>query len=887
MSRTASRCCPPGPAALALVSLLVPAAVAPLAAAPPDTAPEVRLASGARVLALPRAGSGTVLFAVAVDAGSWDEPEGRTGMSHFLEHLLFDGVSGLDERGITETYERLGAYANAFTREQTTVYFVLAPRETASEASSLLVRMLTEPTIPAAAFEKEKKVILEELAREQARPDSVRDMRLRAALFAGTPAARPVGGIAGDVERARREEVVAYHRAHYVGSGMRVLVAGDAGADDLLALAEPLGAIRAGDGPPRRPDPRDFPGWGTLRSVPLPEGARPRLVLIVAPPRDRVVDPAAGAMLAAWLEAADGPLAGLREREDVVGVGAGLRALRPVPLLEVAVTTTDAPDRDELVRAVLEALARTAAGDGPPRAVISRLARAARAERERTLQRLHYAAILFGEEFAAAPGPLREALVPPPVDADAVAAAARAWLGGAAGRTRAAFALPGVQEGEPAPLPDIGRTTASRPAAPETAATEWMPGPRGARVGVLDNGLTLGVLEEDGGTMFGLHLLVADRAVRETGPPGTSDLLHRLLDEGTALSDDEAVAARLEQLAVELKTADDPRIPFDDRYDTPLWSYVRMEGPADSLPGALELLAEMIRLPRWSEEGWRRASSALETARRAAASGRAGSQALAERLFGADHPLARPVPGRPDDPMPTDEQVRALLGTWPEGWFAPPRLVLTIASPLPADEVRALVEPLLGDGPAARPERGPWPEYRPAATEPAGAEPEAGRVVVAWGRVARVPAGQRAALALALETVSDRMTARIREAEGLAYRLGAGARPLPGGAWLVRAIVTTRPGNRERVEALLGEILAGVAEDPPDAATIARLDGRRRRTEMLRGLAAVSRAERLGRALYHGDPPASGPRAVPTPAEIAAAARRWLDPETMTRVVGR
>ncbi len=874
-------------AGLLVVPLLLTVfASADALAAPPPAPQESRLASGARLLVLPRAGAETVLFAVAVDAGSWDEPAGRTGMSHFLEHLLFDGVPGLDERGITEAFERHGAYANAFTREQTTVFFVLAPVASAPDASRLLVRMLTEPTIPGGAFEKAKKVILEELARDAARPDGVRDMRLRRALFAGTPAARPVGGVPDDVRAATREEVVAYHRTHYVGSRMRVLVAGSGSLESLRALAGPLAGIAPGTGPAQRPDPRRFPGWGRVKTVSAPEGARPRLALVVAPPEGTPPSPAATAMLARWLEAPDGPLAALREREDVIEIGVGPLALRPVPLLEISIVTSDDADRDALLRVLLATL-EAAARSGPSRAAIARLDRAARAARERTLQRLHYAAIFFGEDFAAAPGRLVDALVVPPIEAPEVAEAARAWLAGLRPRARAAIALPGAAESEAA-LPG----EAPSGAAVEIAApTPFAAGPARSRVAVLANGLTLGVLEEPGGTVFGLHLLVADRALREKGPAGTAELLHRLLSAGTALSDREGLAARFEQLGVELKTADNPHIPFDDRYDTPMWSYVRMEGPAESLPGALDLLAEMIRLPEWDDAGWRRATSTLEAARRAAASGRAGTRVLMTRLFGEAHPLARPVPGLPGDPAPTAEDVRALLGSWPDGWFAPPRLILTVASPRTGEEVLDLVRPLFGSGPERAPARGPWPKASPATTSaeppPAadGEKPE--RVIIAWGRIADVPPADRKALELALDAVSDRMTARIREAEGLAYRLGAGAGVLPDGRWLIRAVVTTRAGNRERVEELLAEILAGVATDPPDASTLARLAGRERRSTMLHGLAAVSRAEQLGRALYEGESAGKPAAALPTSAEVAAAARRWLSPDAMTRVVGR
>jgi predicted Zn-dependent peptidase len=134
------------PALLVLSAVLILNPVSPLDAAEEAVIlqPVERvLPSGAKALLWPRPGSGTVLVTVAVPAGSEDEPLEMGGLSHYLEHLLFDGFDDLDERGVTEAFERLSAYMNAFTREQTTVFFALVPREDAVATATLMVGMLT------------------------------------------------------------------------------------------------------------------------------------------------------------------------------------------------------------------------------------------------------------------------------------------------------------------------------------------------------------------------------------------------------------------------------------------------------------------------------------------------------------------------------------------------------------------------------------------------------------------------------------------------------------------------------------------------------------------------------------------------------------------------
>ena len=231
------------------------------------------LPSGAKALLWPRPGSGTVLITVAVPAGSQDEPAGMGGLSHYLEHLLFDGFDDLDERGVTEAFERLSAYMNAFTREQATVYFALVPRTDAVAAAELMAGMLTRSTIGSAVYEKEKKVILEELAKDHASPDGLKEEVLRGVLWGGTPLEHPVGGSIESVGATPRDEVVNYWKARYVPSGYRLLITGDLPIDGLAAAMEPFSKLEGATLQPSRLDPTTWPGWGGWGAAVAPEVA--------------------------------------------------------------------------------------------------------------------------------------------------------------------------------------------------------------------------------------------------------------------------------------------------------------------------------------------------------------------------------------------------------------------------------------------------------------------------------------------------------------------------------------------------------------------------------------------------------------------------------------
>ena len=927
----------------------------------PASARELTFANGARALLLPRAGSGSVLVAVSVGTGAQDEPADRIGMSHFLEHLLFDGFDGMDERGVTEAFEALASYVNAFTRDQATVYFALTPREDASRAAALLAGMLTRSTIPEAAFEKERKVILEELAREAAQPAVVRDQAARAALWQDSPWARSAGGTAETVRAVTRDQVVAFWKRHYAPGAMKILAIGDADLATLAAILAPLEALPVPaappgrSGPPRpvteRPSPRSFPHWGTWISAPAGEEA-PQLTLALVPPEGVAGGPALD-VLAKWLGDDGGPVSQTLVGHGATEISAGRLPRRPDDVVEITVTAAEGQDPQDLLARTLGAV--EAASVGPLDAESARLGRAWTSERALTRQRLHYTAVLDGEALAAADS-LAAAIDPPAPTGSELRALAAAMLAGAGSRTRAVWSGPG------GPATRVPLPAPSTP--PPATASAIAAGPRGSRVATLPNGLVLAVLEEPGSPVFGIHLLVADRTAREpAGQDGAADLAHRLLGGGSQLSPGESFERRLQRAGVDLTPADNPMIPMDDRYHVAAWSYVREEGPADELDAALELLAEMVRQPRWSAAAWEAALTEHRQSRRAGGQGSARlDTALRARLLGPEHPLARPASGRPDGTPPSEDQVKAFWGDGAGGYFAPSTLILTVASPWDAAAVLERVQELFGAGPAGEPARFAYPEPGPPVSSvtagmstaqdaaastgpstapappaappavspavpggppqgmppgmpsgrppgapagmppgmpgspPAGMPPGGGKgpgapppqLGLAWGRIAAVPPAERAALLVAVSALEDRMTAELREKQGLLYRHDAGVRALPRGEWLISASFSTRPENEPQATAAFASLLAGLAAQPLPTADVERMLDRARRRAMLDGQSAVSRAYTLGRQLYEGEASPLGITLAElervTPEAVQAAAAAWLDPSRMVRV---
>jgi predicted Zn-dependent peptidase len=193
-----------------------------------------RLHNGLDVVAeiVPGAVSASVGF--FVKTGARDESDALSGVSHFLEHMIFKGTADLSADDINRRFDRMGASANAFTGEEETVYHAAVLPEHQDEAVDLLARMM-RPALREEDFATEKLVILEEIRMYDDQPPFGADDRCRAAFFGRHPLGRSVLGTVASIEALPVAAMRDYHRRRYA-PGTMVLAA--TGAVDFRRLVD-------------------------------------------------------------------------------------------------------------------------------------------------------------------------------------------------------------------------------------------------------------------------------------------------------------------------------------------------------------------------------------------------------------------------------------------------------------------------------------------------------------------------------------------------------------------------------------------------------------------------------------------------------------------------
>lgn len=203
------------------------------------------LANGLRVVTgeMPHTRSATVSFYVG--AGSRYELDAEAGLSHFLEHMLFKGASRRPTaRHISEAIEGVGGLHNAATDREATVYYAKVPDTVALEAVDILADMVSAPIMDARELEKERLVILEELAMVEDNPSELAGILIDETLWPGQPLGRNIGGSPESVGALPLARVNSYLAAQYVPSNMVLAVAGNVRHGQVVQAAERwLGAV--------------------------------------------------------------------------------------------------------------------------------------------------------------------------------------------------------------------------------------------------------------------------------------------------------------------------------------------------------------------------------------------------------------------------------------------------------------------------------------------------------------------------------------------------------------------------------------------------------------------------------------------------------------------
>jgi len=229
--------------------------------APAGGVVDFRLDNGLTVVVIPDRRAPVVTHMVWYRNGSADDPPGKSGIAHFLEHLMFKGTKAHPQGEFSRRIAEIGGQENAFTGNDYTAYFQRVAKEHLAELMEFEADRMTGLTLTDEVVTPERDVVLEERRMHcDADPGSQLNEAMQATLFTHHPYGTPIIGWAHEIEGLGREDALAYYARFYTPENAILIVAGDVDPAETRALAERYyGPVRPRGQTPKRSRPQEPP----------------------------------------------------------------------------------------------------------------------------------------------------------------------------------------------------------------------------------------------------------------------------------------------------------------------------------------------------------------------------------------------------------------------------------------------------------------------------------------------------------------------------------------------------------------------------------------------------------------------------------------------------
>ena len=169
----------------------------------------------------------SVTIGVWLMRGSRHETDARSGIAHFVEHMLFKGTDSRSAEDIAQSIDSIGGQLDAFTAKEYASYYIKVLDEHLPLAVDLLSDIVLRPAFPLEEIEREKKVILEEIKMVEDTPDDLVHELFTQHFWEGHPLGRPILGSKETVESLTWDSLSDYFRGAYVAPNMIISAAGN------------------------------------------------------------------------------------------------------------------------------------------------------------------------------------------------------------------------------------------------------------------------------------------------------------------------------------------------------------------------------------------------------------------------------------------------------------------------------------------------------------------------------------------------------------------------------------------------------------------------------------------------------------------------------------
>jgi len=756
---------------------------------------------------------------VIIKTGSAYETYETSGMSHMLEHLLFNGTTTKTQRELYDATDLIGGYNNASTGDYYTNFMMVMPAEQMIPGMEIQADMLFNSILPEDKFEKEKGIVLEEIAQSLSKPATIMEYNLAAELYKGHSLSLPTLGTYATIQHMKRDDVNHYYKSTYLPNNMLLSAIGNFDTATMLeeinriyGAAAPGSVFRPADAILKtgmnKPEPKPLatPVWldryyggevNTLHQIYHLDGDYPQgFMTLLDKALDDVKPKLEENLKTAWPDQVEGLTISFHTSPIANYVEFKLNLKNKINAREIS------KDLDKALKKMRLKVAST---------TLASMATKARTSFLQNLEKPHMFGIYNSFDLAVSG-----------IDGVLDLPTARDYSE-AAGALRY-FKL----KKEPSVIFHHAQTT-SEDAAMGEVKTSLVAGP--------EKGMGLIVRQNPGSDLLAIHYLFKYKAALEAQyGKEASKYLHDCF--GQRMQSTEKLA-QSQKFGLNFTVNDNPWIPMDNIYLHSDFGYIRVEGLANDLTGTINFLnAEMNGFVP-TEEEFKIAQGKFSK------SMMHGSKDKAKDLFDAlvDSSLygSKVVENE-------TELTYAGLVKFAAVYFEPGNRIVSVVSPEPEKKLADLFNAASSKPAKTYPltDRSYVTNNAPIKLDqPGGGE----RSYLFWGFLKDVEAGDEAALQALGLILSDKIVFDVREKQGMAYRMTA-TNTVRDGRALFYITLGTRPQNADvllpQFETLMSKKTLGTLTEEDVQKTINMYLGRM----MFRRLSSINQAYYLGTSLF-------------------------------------
>lgn len=767
--------------------------------------------------ALPMVGANVI-----VKVGSAYESFSTSGMSHMLEHLLFNGTTTRNQKQLYDDVDRIGGYNNASTTEFYTNYMMVTPTENIKKGMEIQTDMLFNSILPKEKFEKEKGIVLEEISKSLVNPTEQFERNTISILYPRHALSLPTLGTYSTIQSLKRDDVNSFYKNYYVPNNMILSVIGNFQTKLMLAMIKEI----YGKANPGQVNYEMNPEWATGFQNPKLNASNDNVYNRFYDGEEKVVQ--------LFYEI---PLKGSQEYFQLMGmvfdknkdaIQAELKsefsenikstklATRLSPLknyLEATVIITQEIDLNALASSVSAKLANL--NFVIPMEALKFEATKAKTEFVRNIEKPH----MFGIYNSNA------------IVLDGIESVLASFSGNEyynAAKELESFKI----NSKPVVLV-------------QTPSVKTVKENTGAVSNVKQfkddtTGKNLIVVQNEISYLLAIHYLVKHKAVYEAKyGKDASKILHDCLDQRLKSPENQKVSS---QFGFTFTVNDNPMIPMDDIYLHPDFGYIRVEGLADDLPGATNYINGVLKDFVPAEAEFKKSIEKFK--------------GMGMMMMGGDKPkkvfdteykalVYEPSPYTQNQPALTYES----LLTFTKEYFHPSNMIISVVSPGSPETINTLFSSL---------------NFTPIKVEPAvftptfltKTKPETidkpgggERSYLFYGFVSEIdPKDAPAVHALSL-ILSDNIVFDIREKQGMAYGMSAGIEVVKNKA-LFFISQGTRPQNVEKLVPQYPGFFVKKAIDTLTQSALEKSINMYLGRMMFRRLSSINQAFYLGSSAY-------------------------------------